>query len=91
MHYHFQLVAQGQRIEDLSVSVLQHHKRLLGPSSLQLDDSHTPAKNGGAAISYQGRKKAHSTTKLLLTDNNSQPLASATPQTVNYHDLFHIE
>ena len=31
-------------------------------SSVQLDGSHTPAKNGGEAVGYQGRKKARTTT-----------------------------
>jgi hypothetical protein len=38
-------------------------------SSIQLDGSHTLAKNGGAAISYQGRKAGRTTNALFLADN----------------------
>lgn len=91
VYYHFNQWRKNGSWKNLWVSVLQRHKRFLDLSSVQLDGSHTPAKNGGAAVGYQGRKKARTTTQLLLTDNAGQPLASATPQAGNHHDLFHIE
>lgn len=72
------------------LNVLRLHKHWLDCSSVQLDGSHTPAKNGGAAIGYQGRKKARTTTALFLTDNQGQPLACATPQAGNHHDSFRL-
>jgi len=60
-------------------------------SSLQLDGRHTPAKNGGAAVGYQGRKAARTTNALFLADNTGQPLAVATPRTGHYHDTFALE
>ena len=48
-------------------------------ASLQLDDSSTLAKNGGAAIGYQGRKAGRTTHALFLADNQGLPLAVATP------------
>ena len=57
---------------------------------MQLDGSHTPAKNGGAAVGYQGRKKARTTTALFLADNQGQPLACATPQACNHHNSFQL-
>jgi hypothetical protein len=59
-------------------------------SSLQLDGSHTPAKNGGQAVGYQGRKAAN-TTSLFVADNAGVMLACAPPQAGNHHDLFEIE
>ena len=38
--------------------VLRENKAHLDCSSVQLDGSHPPAKNGGEAVGYQGRKKA---------------------------------
>ena len=68
----------------------RRNKRWLDCSGVQLDGSHTPAKNGGAAVGYQGRKKARTTTALFLADNQGQPLACATPQAGNPHDSFQL-
>ena len=67
------------------------HRRRLNLSSVQLDGSHALAKNGGAATGYQGRKATHTTDPLLVADSTGQPLACASPQTGNHHDLFDIE
>lgn len=91
VYYHFNQWRKDGAWKNLWLAVLRGHKRLLDLSSVQLDGSHTPAKNGGAAVGYQGRKKARTTTQLLLTDNAGQPLASATPQAGNHHDLFQID
>lgn len=72
------------------LNVLRLNKHWLDCSSVQLDGRHTPAKNGGAAVGYQGRKKARTTTALFLTDNQGQPLACATPQAGNHHDRFRL-
>ena len=47
-------------------------------------------KNGAAAIGYQARKRARTTTALFVADNQGQPLACATPQAGNYHDSYHL-
>ena len=72
------------------LNVLRLNKRWLDCSSVQLDGSHTPAKNGGAAVGYQGRKKARTTNTLFLADNQGQPLACASPQAGNHHDSFRL-
>ncbi|WP_253271324.1 hypothetical protein [Saprospira grandis] len=38
------------------IQFLAHEKSCLDLSSIQLDGSHTPAKRGGEAVGYQGRK-----------------------------------
>ena len=40
---------------------------------MQLDSSHTPAKNDKDAVGYQGRKKARTTTALLMADTKPSP------------------
>ena len=67
-------------------NVLRQNGAHLDCSSVQLDGSHTPAKNGGTAVGYQARKKARTTTVLFLSDNRGQPLACASPQAGNHHD-----
>jgi len=58
---------------------------------VQLDGSHTLAKNGGAAIGYEGRKAGRTTSALFLADNQGLPLAVATPYSGNQHDTFELE
>ena len=72
------------------LNVLRRNKHWLDCSSVQLDGSHMPAKNGGAAVGYQGRKEARTTTALFLADNQGQPLACTTPQAGNHHDSFQL-
>lgn len=59
-------------------------------SSLQLDGSHTLAKQGGEAVGYQGRKKAKTTNALFLADSKGQPIAMAEPQAGNHNDAYQI-
>lgn len=72
------------------LQLLRQNKQHLDCSSIQLDGSHTPAKNGGEAIGYQARKRARTTTALFLADNRGQPLALATPQAGNHHDSYRL-
>lgn len=62
------------------IAILSAHKNSLDLSSIQLDGSHTPCKQGGEAVGYQGRKKAKTTNNLFLADNQGQMLACASPQ-----------
>ena len=91
VYYHFNEWRKDGSWKKLWVTLLQVHRRRLDLSSVQLDGSHTLAKNGGAAIGYQGRKAARTTNLLFLADSTGQPLACASPQAGNHHDLFDIE
>lgn len=70
--------------------MLRLHKHFLDCSSVPLAGSHTPAKNGGAAVGYQARKKARTTTALFVADNTGQLLACAIPQAGQHHDSFRL-
>ena len=91
VYYHFNEWRKDGSWKKLWVNLLQLHRCRLHLSSVQLDGSHTLAKNGGAAIGYQGRKAARTTNLLFLADSRGQPLACARPQAGNHHDLFDIE
>jgi transposase len=69
---------------------LQHHRAFLDLSTIQTDGSHTPAKRGGQAVAYQGRKSAKTTNALFLVDNRGTPLVMGEPQAGNHNDLFDI-
>jgi transposase len=60
-------------------------------SSAQLDASHTPAKRGGEAVGYQGRRRCTTSAMMVLSDNNGTPLTCATPRSGKHHDTFEIE
>ena len=71
--------------------LLEMNRSKLDVSSVQLDGSHTPAKRGGQAVGYQGRKKSKTTNALFLTDKQGIPLAVSEPIDGNHNDLFEIE
>ena len=91
MYYHFNEWRKDGSWKKLWVTLLRRHKSRLDLSGMQLDGSHTHTHNGGAAIVYQSRKAARTTNLLFLADNQGQPLACATPQAGNHHELFDIE
>ena len=71
--------------------MLKAHKAHLDLSTMQLDGSHTLCKKQAEHVGYQGRKSGRTTNALILADNTGQPVAVATPQAGNHHDLFEIE
>ena len=69
---------------------LRLHRSRLHQSSVPLDGRQPRPHNGGAAIGYQGRKAARTTTLLVLADKKGQPLACVSPQAGNHHDLVNV-
>jgi len=55
------------------INILTKNRQFLDMSSVELDGSHTPAKNGGDAVGYQGRKACKTTNALFLSDNQAGP------------------
>ena len=91
VYYHINAWGKQGAWKNRWLTSLRLHRRTLDLSSVQLDGSHTPAKNGGAAIGHQGRKAGRTTNALFLADNHGLPLAMATPQAGNQHDTFELE
>ena len=73
------------------INILTKNRQFLDMSSVEFDGSHTPAKNGGDAVGYQGRKACNTTNTLFLSDNQGVMLAMSTPQEGQHHDLFEIQ
>jgi transposase len=90
-YYHFREWVKDGSWSKVWIAILSAHKDKLDLSSMQLDGSHTPCKQGGEAVGYQARKKTKTTNSLFLADNQGQMLACATPQEGNHHDLFNIQ
>ena len=72
------------------INILSKNRQFLDMSSVEFDGSHTPAKNGGDAVGYQGRKACKTTNSLFMSDNQGVILAMSTPQEGQHHDLFQI-
>ena len=73
------------------INILTKNRQFLDMSSVEFDGSHTPAKNGGDAVGYQGRKACNTTNALFMSDNQGVILAMSTPQEGQHHDLFQIQ
>jgi len=91
VYYHFTAWGKQGAWQKSWRSSMSLHRRTLDLSSLQRDGSHTPAKNGGAAIGYQGRKAGRTTNALFLADNQGLPLAMSRPRAGNQYDTFELE
>lgn len=70
---------------------LRLNKAHLDYSSVQMDGSHTPAKNDGETVGYQCRKKVRTTTTLFLVDSWGQPLPYASLQASNQHESYGLK
>lgn len=57
---------------------------------MQIDSSHTLAKNGGNAVGYQNQKSTETVNTLFVVDNQRIILVVATLQDGNHHDLYQI-
>jgi transposase len=91
VYYHFNEWVKDGSWTKVWIAILLAHKDKLDLSSVQLDGSHTPSKQGGEALGYQGRKASKTTNTLFVADNQGQMLACASPQEGQHHDLFNIE
>lgn len=91
VYYHYRKWCLSETWKNCWVKFLDKHKNKLDLSSVDLDGSHTPAKRGGEAVEYQGRKKAKTTNSLYLTDRQGLPLSMSEPVAGNHHDLYNID
>jgi transposase len=89
-YYHYKWVQDGSW-QKVWVELLKVNRIKLDLSSMQLDGSQTLCKKQGEHRGYQNRKAAQSTNALFLADKQGVPLAIATPQAGNHHDLFNIQ
>ena len=91
VYYHFNKWSKADCWKQIWLSVLEAHRSYLDLSSIELDGSHTPAKNGGEAFGYQGRKGCKTSNALFISDSQGVLLAMSTPQEGQHHDLFEIQ
>ncbi len=89
--YHFNKWSKLGCWKKIWISILTNYREYLDLSSMELDGSHTPAKNGGEAVGYQGRKGCKTSNTLFVSDSQGVMLAMSTPQEGQHHDLFEIQ
>lgn len=89
--YYYNKWSKANCWQKIWTNLLAQNRKYLDLSSFQLDGSHTPAKNGGDAVGYQGRKACHTTNALFASDSQGLMLAMSTPQAGQHHDLFDIQ
>jgi len=90
VYYHFQKWSKDGSWEMVWILLLEKYKGLLDMSSIQLDGTHTPAKRGGEAVAYQGRKRSKTSNMLIITDSKGIPLACSDPIAGNHNDAFEL-
>ncbi len=91
VYCHFNKWCRDGSWRSVWIGILRSYRSHLDLSSVQLDGSHTPAKRGGQAVGYQGRKASNTSNALFLADNTGQKLALSEPQTDQHHDLYEIK
>lgn len=89
--YHFNKWSKNGCWQKIWIDILSSNRKYLDLSSVEFDGSHTPAKNGGDAVGYQGRKACKTTNTLFMSDNQGIMLGMSTPQEGQHHDLFEIQ
>jgi transposase len=91
VYHHFNAWSKDGCWRKVWINILSHNLKYLNLSSIEFDGSHTPAKNGGDAVGYQGRKSSNTTNALFISDSQGVMLAMSTPQEGQHHDLFQIQ
>lgn len=91
VYYHFSEWVKDGSWTKVWISILSSNRKYLDLSCIQLDGSHTPAKRGGEAVGYQGRKASNTSNTLFLADNQGQMIACSSPQEGQHNDLYNIK
>jgi len=91
IYHHYRKWCKDGSWRKVWLSIVKAYKFLLDLSTSQFDGSHTPAKRGGEAVAYQGRKKCKTSNILLLTDRNGLVVACGKPVAGNHNDLYQID
>lgn len=89
--YHYNCWCKSGLFQKTQEALLVSNKKRIKTFVLNLDGTHTPAKKGGKAVGYQGRKKCRTTNLLIITNENGCPLVCSPALSGNRHDLFEIE
>ncbi len=91
VYYHYNKWCKLGVWEELYRNLLKAHKAVMNLGIINLDGSHSPAKKGGEAVAYQGRKKSKTSNILIISDANGCPLVCSQAIAGNHNDAFELE
>ena len=90
VYHHYRKWCADDSWRTVFVHLLIEYKTCFDMSSIEFDGSHTPAKRGGEAVGYQGRKKSKTSNLLILTDKNGVPLSCSDPKAGQHNDAHEL-
>lgn len=91
VYYHFRKWSRDGSLQRVFERSLVTIHPLIDTQHINLDGSHAPAKKGGEAVAYQGRKKAKTCNILPITDANGFVLATTRVVAGNHNDAFELK
>lgn len=91
VYHHYRKWSRDGSLERVFQQSILSIRDQIDTHHLNLDGSHTPAKKGGEAVAYQGRKKAKISNVLPITDANGFILATTGIVAGNHNDAFDLK
>lgn len=91
VYHHYRKWSQDGSLERVFADSILSIREQIDTHHLNLDGSHAPAKKGGEAVAYQGRKKAKTSNILPITDANGFILATTGIVAGNHNDAFELK
>jgi transposase len=91
VYHHYRKWSRDGSLERVFEHSIVSIREQIDTHHLNLDGSHAPAKKGGEAVAYQGRKKAKTSNVLPITDANGFILATTGIIAGNHNDAFELK
>jgi transposase len=91
VYHHYRKWSRDGSLERVFQHSILSIREQIDTHHLNLDGSHAPAKKGGEAVAYQGRKKAKTSNVLPITDANGFILATTGIVAGNHNDAFELK
>jgi transposase len=91
VYHHYRKWSRDGSLEQVFKQSILSIQDQLNMHHLNLDGSHAPAKKGGEAVAYQGRKKAKTSNVLPITEANGFILATTGIIAGNHNDAFELK
>lgn len=91
IYHHYRKWSRDGSLQRVFEQSILHIQSQVDRHHLNLDGSHAPAKKGGEAVAYQGRKKAKTSNVLPITNANGFVLATTGIVSGNHNDAFDLK
>lgn len=91
IYHHYRKWSRDGSLERVFAYSIVSIREQIDTHHLNLDGSHAPAKKGGEAVAYQGRKKAKTSNVVPISDANGFILATTGIIAGNHNDAFELK